>query len=91
MLSRYNAVDIEAALRATPPQPPFPPASDRAGWSAIRQAIGEGKAAGIIAAAAPSLAPIGPDADAERIVFDSVVHEGIVGRVGVARYEVRCR
>ncbi len=51
MLSRYNAVDIEAALRAAEPQPPFPPASDRAGWAAIRQAIGAEKAAGIIAAA----------------------------------------
>ena len=51
MLSRYNAFDIEAALRAAEPQPPFPPAADRASWAAIRQAIGEEKAAGIIAAA----------------------------------------
>lgn len=51
MLSRYNAIDIEAALRATQPAPPFPPASDRAGWAAIRQAIGEERSATIIARA----------------------------------------
>ena len=49
MLSRYNAIDIEAALRATDPRPPFPPASDRDGWAAIRRAIGEEKATAIIA------------------------------------------
>jgi len=30
MLSRYNAFDIEAALRAASPKPPFSPAADRA-------------------------------------------------------------
>ncbi len=51
MLSRYNAIDIEAALRAADPKPPFPPASDRDGWAAIRRAIGEEKAGSIIAQA----------------------------------------
>lgn len=51
MLSRYNAIDIEAALTETDPRPPFPPAADRAGWAAIRQAIGEEQAAAIIAQA----------------------------------------
>ncbi len=51
MLCRYNAIDIEAALRAAAPKPPFPPAADREGWVAIRQAIGEEKAGRIIAQA----------------------------------------
>lgn len=49
MLSRYNPIDIEAALRATEPRPPFPPAGDRDGWTAIRRTIGEEKAMAIIA------------------------------------------
>lgn len=49
MLSRYNPIDIEAALRATEPRPPFPPVADRDGWTTIRRAIGEEKAMAIIA------------------------------------------
>jgi len=51
MLSRYNPIDIEAALRSTPAAAPFPPASDRAAWAAARAAIGEARAAAIIAQA----------------------------------------
>ena len=51
MLSRYNPIDIEAALRSAAAKPPFPPASDRAAWAAVRQAIGEERAAEIIAQA----------------------------------------
>jgi hypothetical protein len=40
MLSRYNPIDIEAALRAVSPPPPFPPASDRAAWDAARETLG---------------------------------------------------
>lgn len=41
MLTRYNAIDIEDALRAATPPPPFPPARDRAAWSAIRRQLGK--------------------------------------------------
>jgi hypothetical protein len=41
MLSRYNAVDIEFALREENPPPPFPPAHDRAAWAAVRERMGE--------------------------------------------------
>ncbi|OQA46964.1 MAG: Heparinase II/III-like protein [Chloroflexi bacterium ADurb.Bin325] len=61
MLSRYNAFDIEAALRAAAPEPPFPPAADRAAWAAVRQAIGAHKAADIIAAAERAAATPIPD------------------------------
>jgi hypothetical protein len=51
MLSRYNPVDIEAALRKTPASPPFPAAADRTSWEAIRQATGPDLVAHIIAQA----------------------------------------
>ena len=51
MLSRYNPIDIEAALRSASPAPQFPPAGDRAAWGRVRQAIGEARAAEIIAQA----------------------------------------
>ena len=61
MLSQYNAVDIEAALRAATPSPPFPPASDRPAWAAIRRAIGEEAAADLVARAeAAAQEPIPP-------------------------------
>ncbi len=41
MLTRYNAIDIEDALRAVTPPPPFPPARNRPAWSAIRRQLGE--------------------------------------------------
>lgn len=41
MLSQYNPVDIEYALRTENPPPPFPPAADRAAWHAVRQTMGE--------------------------------------------------
>lgn len=51
MLSKYNAVDIESALRAAPGTPPFPPIADRAAWDAYRQVAGEAYVSALIAAA----------------------------------------
>jgi len=51
MLARYNPIDIEHALRAASPPPPFPPAADRAAWAAIRAALPESDVAELIAAA----------------------------------------
>ncbi|HZO86789.1 MAG TPA: heparinase II/III family protein [Chthonomonadaceae bacterium] len=51
MLSRYNPIEVEAALQAASVPPPFPPAADRAAWQEIRSAIGEDKAARIVAQA----------------------------------------
>ena len=51
MLSRYNPIDIETALRSGQPQPAFPPFADRAAWAAVRAAIGEPRTAEIIAEA----------------------------------------
>lgn len=48
MLNQHNAVDIEAALRAVSPEPPFPSASDRPAWTAISQAIGQAAVVDII-------------------------------------------
>jgi hypothetical protein len=50
MLGRYNAIDIEHALRTIPASPPFPPAADRAAWQAVRDAD-PARAAAIIARA----------------------------------------
>lgn len=55
MLSRYNPIDIESALHSTTVTLPFPPASDRAAWTAVRQLIGEERAAGIVAQAETDL------------------------------------
>ncbi len=51
MLSKYNAVDIESALRAVSPAPPFPPASDRPAWQAIAKAAGAKTVSEIVARA----------------------------------------
>ena len=51
MLSRFNPKDIEAALLSVPRQLPFPPATDRTAWGAVRQTIGEEQAAEMIAQA----------------------------------------
>lgn len=51
MLSRYNAIDIENALQAAEPPPPFPPAGDRPAWEGLRAAFGEEKVAEAIARA----------------------------------------
>lgn len=51
MLSRYNAIDIENALKAAKPPPPFPPANDRPAWEELRAAFGEEKVAEAIARA----------------------------------------
>ena len=48
MLSQYNPVDIEYALRTENPPPPFPPAADRAAWHAVRQTMGEDAASQLI-------------------------------------------
>ncbi len=61
MLSRYNPVDIEDALRSVSPEPQFPAASDRSTWGKIRTSIGEERAKACIAQAKQdALAPI-PD------------------------------
>ena len=41
MLGRHDPASIELALNETSPQPPFPPASDRAAWERVREAVGE--------------------------------------------------
>lgn len=60
MLSRHNPIDVEAALVAAPPTPPFPPIADRPAWQAAREAIGGAEARALIAraeAAAPEPVP----------------------------------
>jgi Heparinase II/III-like protein len=49
MLSRYNAADIETALRAAPPFSPFPSISDRKAWDGYRSTAAEQHVATIIA------------------------------------------
>jgi hypothetical protein len=49
MLHRYHAIEIEDALRATEARPLFPPGSDRADWSQIRNRLGERTANALIA------------------------------------------
>src|SRR5512137_1730949 len=51
MLSRHNPVDIDLALRAKVPAPPFPPATDRMAWNALRASVGEETVQAIIARA----------------------------------------
>ncbi len=51
ILSHYNPIDIEHALRIVSPPPPFPSASDRAAWHEVRNAIGEPQLAELIAQA----------------------------------------
>jgi Heparinase II/III-like protein len=62
MLSRYNAVVIEEALRAAASEPAFPSAEDRAAWAAIGHTLGQDQVAEIIehaeAAARQSLEPL---------------------------------
>ena len=41
MLYKYNAKDIEFALREESPPPPFPIAADRAAWEAVHHKLGE--------------------------------------------------
>ncbi len=50
MLSRYNAVEVELALRAISPPPPFPPASDRKAWRGVADMIGEQEVSRLIKA-----------------------------------------
>jgi hypothetical protein len=62
MLSRYNAVVIEEALRAAVAEPAFPSADDRAAWAAIGDRLGPDPVAEIVdraeAAAQQSLEPL---------------------------------
>jgi Heparinase II/III-like protein len=62
VLSRYNAVVIEEALRAEPGAPPFPPADDRAAWDAIREtSLGEADVrAALDRAETAARTPLGP-------------------------------
>lgn len=48
MLHRYNPIDIERALHAASPAPPFPPAADRAAWDEVRLRLGEEQVQAII-------------------------------------------
>lgn len=40
MLNQYNAIEVEIALRAAAPPPPFPPAADRAAWGDVAEGLG---------------------------------------------------
>lgn len=40
MLTRFNPIDVEIALRAATPRPPFPPASDRQAWEQVATELG---------------------------------------------------
>ncbi len=51
MSTRYNPIDLEAILRESNPQPPFPPVSDRASWDGVRARLGEEKTAAFISSA----------------------------------------
>ena len=51
MLGRYDPISIENALNETPPQPPFPPASDRAAWEGVREVVGEQRVSELLAEA----------------------------------------
>jgi hypothetical protein len=51
MLSQYDPIKVDLILRDETASPPFPPATDRAAWQAIRKRIGEDRANAIIAAA----------------------------------------
>lgn len=51
MLSRYNPLEIERVLRATPFTAPFPPAADRAAWAALTDRLGPAQTSALIALA----------------------------------------
>ncbi len=51
VLWRYNPIDVEDALRAATPAPPFPPVSDRAAWVALAAAMPDAERADLIAQA----------------------------------------
>ena len=51
MTLRYNPIDLEAILRESSPQPPFPPVSDRPSWDGVRARLGEEKTAAFIGSA----------------------------------------
>jgi hypothetical protein len=50
MLGRHDPASIERALNETSP-PPFPPASDRAAWGGVREAVGEDRVSELLARA----------------------------------------
>jgi hypothetical protein len=59
MLSKYNAIDIEFALRTASPPPPFPPAANRDAWDEAGAAVGgDGVAAILARAEADAQSPI---------------------------------
>ena len=43
MFSSYNALSIENLLRAEAALPPYPPASDRGAWEAVRARLGDAR------------------------------------------------
>jgi hypothetical protein len=51
VLTQYNPLDIEFALRTTSPVPPFPPATDREAWERIATGLGKQAVAEVIAQA----------------------------------------
>jgi Heparinase II/III-like protein len=51
MLGTYDPISIENALNESPPQPPFPPASERAAWEGVRQVVGEERVSELLAGA----------------------------------------
>ncbi|MBN2304631.1 MAG: hypothetical protein JXQ72_09155 [Anaerolineae bacterium] len=51
MLSQYDPIKVDFILREESAPPPFPPATDRAAWNAIKDAVGAEQVNAIIAAA----------------------------------------
>jgi hypothetical protein len=61
MLSQYHPVIVDLILREETAPPPFPPARDRAAWSAIRAGLGTERCQAMIAAAeAAAIQPVPP-------------------------------
>lgn len=52
MLSRYNPSEIEAALCAAEPPPPFPSVEDRDAWNGVRERLGTSTVANLLDRAA---------------------------------------
>ena len=50
MLSQYDPIKVELILRDETAPPPFPPASDRAAWNALKDTLGPERVRELIAA-----------------------------------------
>lgn len=89
MLSRFNPIDVEAALLVAPPAPPFPPISDRAAWEDVRARLGPGEVDRIIAAAAAAASEMIPGLPATLFLeFDRRGERGGYERPQFRRREV---